>query len=122
MGYELMIDDEDLKDLPSHVRLAIKAALRAAEEDRDPKVDREELMQLGFMLMGGAVPTPAVIIAAVGASVSLLRWGVAKHKRRINKSRAAGISAGLAARASSKATSARAMSRGAGRARRGARR
>ncbi len=97
-----MIDEEDLADLPPYCRDAIRAALIAAEEDRDPKEDYRQLMRLGHLLMGGAVPGPATIISAIAAGVSLLRWVDKKKKRRNRRRRRRGTAAGLAAYRASK--------------------
>lgn len=97
-----MIDEDDLKDIPPHARAAIIAALNAVEEDRDPKEDYRLLMRLGALLTGGIMPSPATIISAVAASVSLLRWVDKKRKRRNRRRARRGQKAGLAAYRASK--------------------
>lgn len=80
------------------VKRAIRAAFRAAESDKnDPRKDYEALMQLGNLLASGAAPPVAIVVAAVGAAVSLLRYTQRKRRKRINKSRRDGMSAGLSA-------------------------
>jgi hypothetical protein len=109
---------EDLKDLlegyPPNVRTAILTALEAAEEPNDPEGDVKELAELGMLLAAGAKPGAGTIIAAIGAAVSLLRWGVDKRQKRIKERRGSAVSAGLSAKRSSVRTSAQASARGAG--------
>lgn len=97
--------EELIKDHRPEVKAALRAAFAAAEGDQnDPYDDFVALSKLGHVLAGGAAPPVAVVIAAVGAAVSLLRWHQKKRRVRINKSRRDGMSAGLAAARSSKFT------------------
>tara|TARA_R110002020_G_scaffold38779_9_gene116118 strand:- start:898 stop:1278 length:381 start_codon:yes stop_codon:yes gene_type:complete len=118
-------DDEAeiLEELLEGHRPAVKQAMRAAlrainDEKRSPKDDYKSLATLGKALVGGGAPPVAIIISAVEASLSLLRYHRKKRRQRINRSRAKGMSAGLAAYQASKIASARGNARGAGKSRR----
>lgn len=110
--------NEEINDLtegyPHNVRRAIKAALYAAEEKRDPKADAKALAELGALIASGANPSPATIIAAIAGGVSLLRWGINKRKTRIRNTRGRATTAGLSAKRSSRYAAAQAQAMGAG--------
>ena len=94
--------NEYLEELISQHRPEVRAALRAAfaaaeSDDNDIQHDYRALMQLGHVLAGGAAPPVAVVIAAVGAAISFLRYTQRKRRRRINISRRRGMGAGLSA-------------------------
>ena len=120
-------DDELLEELLDGHRPAVKQAMRAAlkvmnDEKRDPKEDYIQLAKLGHLLAGGAAPPVAVIISAVEAAISLLRYHRRARGKRINRSRISGMSAGLAAYRASKIASAKGNARGLGAARKRRRR